>query len=83
MGLMIPPHLERKLRERVASGLYKDEMEALGQAIDLLQEVDTDPAFRRRLLIAELQKGEDDIHAGRYRVFDTEDELKAFAETLL
>jgi putative addiction module CopG family antidote len=74
MQLQLPPALESLVRDKVASGRYRDETEVVSEALRLLEPEDEfawdDPSVG-------IEEGEADIAAGRTLDFGTADELRA------
>jgi len=79
MQLQLPPALESLVREKVASGRYRDESEVVSEALRLLESED-DRAWRD--LLAAIDEGDVDIEAGRTATFETAEELKAHLSSL-
>ena len=77
MNVRLPPEAEEIIRERIASGEYRDEGEVVVRALVLLSEHD-----RRAALEAALDEGEADLAAGRFIETSTEEELDEFFATL-
>ncbi len=76
MNVSLTRQLEKYVNRKVATGRYQTASEVVRDALRLLEEQD-----RRRLeeLRSEIQKGLDDIEAGRYQEFDRKG-LKKLAE---
>jgi antitoxin ParD1/3/4 len=82
MVVNLSPELQELVREKVESGLYRDEGEVIAEALRLLDRVDQTYAGGEEDLRAAIQKGFDDIAAGRYTVINNEEELIAFFDDL-
>ena len=67
MNDLLTPELELIVNERLASGLYHSAREVLQEALELLQ--------RRDRLRAEIQVGAEQLKRGRYKEYDSVDEL--------
>lgn len=66
------------IRQRVASGDYNNASEVVRDALRLLKAREEEYETRLDALRAELQKGFDDIEAGRYIELNGAEEIKAF-----
>ena len=82
MVVHLTPELEDLVREKIETGLYRDESEVVAEALRLLDRVDQAYAGDQEDLRSAIQKGFDDIAAGRYTVINNEEELRAFFEDL-
>lgn len=70
------------LKAEVASGAFDTVEDAARAGIYLLQREREDYDYKLHVLRAEVQKGVDDIEAGRCVSFDTEDEFETYMNTL-
>jgi antitoxin ParD1/3/4 len=66
----------------VSSGRYETANGVLVEAVDLLEEQERDLAHKRSALREAIQRGQDDIDAGRYANFDTPEALRAHLQDL-
>ena len=82
MDVVLSPELEDLVREKVETGLYRDESEVVAEALRLLDRLDRTPSARDRALRAAIQKGFDEVEAGHYTVINDEEELRAFFDNL-
>jgi antitoxin ParD1/3/4 len=82
MKLKLAPELEDLVREKVETGLYRDEGEVVAEALRLLDRLDQASAPRREALRAAVRSGLDDIANGRFTTIESEDELVAFFDAL-
>lgn len=78
----LPEEQAQFIREIVASGRYPDETAVVRAALELLER--EEEAYRENLeeLRAEVQKGLDDIEAGRYIELNSREEIHGFFEAL-
>jgi putative addiction module CopG family antidote len=73
MRLTLTGELEDVVRERVASGAYRNEADVVAHALSLLVAHD-----RRAALEAALDEGEADLREGRFVETSSDEELDAF-----
>lgn len=76
MQIQLPPALQAMVQDRVASGMYRDESEVVGEALRLLEQRDWDDVDWEKLDAA-VAEGEADLAAGRYIDVDSPQELRA------
>jgi putative addiction module CopG family antidote len=77
MNLRLSPELEGQVREKVASGAYRDQEDVVAKALRLLDVTD-----RRAALEAALDEGDADLREGRFIDIDTDEEFDAFIADL-
>jgi antitoxin ParD1/3/4 len=82
MVVTLSPELEDLIREKVETGLYRDETEVIAEALRLLDRLDQPVRSGDEALRAAIQSGFDDIAAGRFTTINNHDELVAFFEDL-
>jgi len=82
MQLTLSPELEDLIREKVETGLYRDESEVIAEALRLLDRLDQPSPANDDELRAAIQAGFDDIAAGRFTVINNHEEMVAFFEDL-
>lgn len=63
--------LDRFVAKKVESGAYQNASEVVRAGLRLLQAEEAERAARLKRLKAEIQKGVDDIEAGRYTVYES------------
>lgn len=68
---------EDLINEKVASGLYDSPSDVVREGLRLLNEQDQLRELRRENLRQEIQKGIDDVRAGRCRTYESGDDLAA------
>ena len=66
----------------VKSGRYQNASEVLREGLRLLKERDDENRAKLMALRQATKIGVDDLDAGRYQDFDTEEELRAYFEAL-
>ena len=78
MTINLTPEQRRFIEERLETGDYSDESEVVGHALNLWQR------YRERVeeIRAGVQRGIDDIEAGRYRTISNPEEAKAFGDEI-
>lgn len=67
MNVSLTPELEQIIDQKVRSGLYNSASEVVREGLRLLQQRDDMREAKLSALRAEIQKGIDDLEAGRYR----------------
>jgi antitoxin ParD1/3/4 len=67
MNVSLTPELEQNINTKVQSGLYNSASEVVRDGIRLLQQRDEMRELKLEALRTEIQKGVDDIEAGRFR----------------
>ncbi len=67
MNVSITPELEQLIDSKVASGMYHSASEVVREGLRLLNERDELRAKKLEALKTEIQKGIDDMEAGRMR----------------
>jgi putative addiction module CopG family antidote len=77
MEIAIPKSLEALVRRKVEEGYYSTEEEVVADALRLMQVRDEVVAMRRDRLKDALDRGYDDVAAGRMIQLETEDEIDA------
>ena len=82
MNVSLTPELENLVNQKVKTGLYNSASEVVREALRLLEEHDRIKEMRREELRAEIQKGMDDIAAGRFVTLETEEDYENWAESV-
>ncbi|MBM3503320.1 MAG: type II toxin-antitoxin system ParD family antitoxin [Alphaproteobacteria bacterium] len=77
MKVSLTPKLEDLVRQKVQSGLYRDESDVVREALRLLQEHDEVQALKVARLREELAKGDADIEAGRGTRVESPEDFEA------
>jgi antitoxin ParD1/3/4 len=67
MNVSLTPELEQIINSKVQSGLYNSASEVVREGIRLLQQRDELREMKLEALRTEIQKGIDDLEAGRFR----------------
>jgi antitoxin ParD1/3/4 len=81
MNVSLTPELERIVEQKVDSGQYNSASEVVRAGLRLLQQRDEMHEAKLNALRAEIQKGIDDLEAGRYR--DGEEVMAEIKERLM
>lgn len=81
MNVSLTPELERIVSFKVESGMYTSASEVVREGLRLLQERDEMRETKLASLRGEIQKGIDDLEAGRFR--DGNQVMTEFKQTLL
>ncbi len=75
MNVSLTPELETLVNEKVKSGNYNSASEVVREALRLLKEQDELKRIRREELRREVMKGVTDVREGRFRTYESTDEL--------
>ena len=67
MNVSLTPELEQIVDQKVKSGMYNSASEVVREGLRLLQQRDDMHKEKLNALRTEIQKGIDDLEAGRYR----------------
>ena len=81
MNVSLTPELEHIVDQKVKSGLYNSASEVVREGLRLLQQRDEMRDAKLHALRAEIQKGIDDLEAGR--IYDGPSTMAEFREKLL
>lgn len=82
MDIAIPKSLEALVRRKVEEGHYSTEAEVVADALRLMQIRDEVAALKRERLRDALERGYEDVAAGRVIELETEDQIDAFFASL-
>lgn len=82
MDIAIPKSLEALVRRKVEEGHYSTEAEVVADALRLMQVRDEVAAMKRERLRDALERGYEDIAAGRVIEIETEDQIDALFASL-
>lgn len=77
MDVAIPKSLEALVRRKVEDGHYSTEAEVVADALRLMQVRDEVAALKLERLRDALERGREDIAAGRVSELETEDQIDA------
>ena len=75
MNVSLTPHLEKLVKERVASGKYNSASEVMREALRLLEEQEELHRIKREALKRDIMAGVADLEAGRYKTYSSGQEL--------
>jgi len=82
MDIIIPKSLEALVRRKVAEGHYSTEEEVVADALRLMQVRDEIAAVKLDRIRDALDRGYEDVAAGRVIQLETEDEIDALFASL-
>ncbi len=82
MEIAIPKSLEALVRRKVEEGYYTTEAEVVADALRLMQVRDEVASVKRERLKDALDRGYEDVAAGRVIELETEDEIDALFASL-
>jgi antitoxin ParD1/3/4 len=78
MEITIPKSLEALVRRKVEEGHYSTEDEVVADALRLMQARDEVAEIRRARLKDAIDRGYEDVAAGKVSRFETDDQIDAF-----
>jgi antitoxin ParD1/3/4 len=78
MNVTIPKGLEELVRQKVEEGRYSTEDEVVADALRLMQARDEVTAIKHARLQDAIDRGYDDVAAGRVISFESDDQIDAF-----
>jgi antitoxin ParD1/3/4 len=81
MNVSLTPELEQIVDQKVKSGMYNSASEVVREGLRLLQQRDDMHKEKLNALRAEIQKGIDDMEAGR--IYDGPSTMAGFKEKLM
>lgn len=82
MNVTIPKSLEALVREKVEQGRYSTEDEVVADALRLMQARDEAAQLKRARLQDAIDRGYEDVAAGRLVTLENEDQIDAFFREL-
>lgn len=82
MEIAIPKSLEALVRRKVEEGHYSTEAEVVADALRLMQVRDVVTTLKRVRLKDALDRGYEDVNAGRVFELETEDQIDALFANL-
>ncbi len=78
MDVTIPKSLEALVRRKVDEGRYSTEEEVVANALRLMQARDEAAQMKRARLLEAIERGYEDIAAGKVMVIESDDQIDAF-----
>ena len=75
MEITLTPDLEKFINDKLESGSYDSPSEMVREGMRLLKEQDQLREIRREELRREVQKGIDDVREGRFKTYNSGEEL--------
>jgi antitoxin ParD1/3/4 len=82
MNVTIPKSLEALVREKVEEGQYSTEDEVVADALRLMQARDEVAQLKRARLKDAIDRGYEDVEAGRVITLENDDQIDAFFREL-
>ena len=82
MNISLTPELDSFVKNLVESGDYFSASEVVREGLRLLKDKEALREIKLRELREAIQKGKDDIEAGRYTEINSAEELDAFMEDI-
>lgn len=77
-NVVLTDHQAELVERLVASGRYQNASEVLREGLRLIEARDANEKARREALLAAVQVGIDDIEAGRYRDFESFEDMERY-----
>ena len=81
-NVVITDHQASFVEKLVSAGRYQNVSEVLREGLRLVEERETEHALRRQELHTAVQRGIDDIEAGRFTVLETDEAFEAHFKSL-
>jgi antitoxin ParD1/3/4 len=78
MNITIPKSLETMVREKVIEGRYSSEEEVVADALRLMQARDAAVQIKQARLKDAIERGYEDVAAGRVVGLENDDQIDAF-----
>jgi antitoxin ParD1/3/4 len=75
MNVSLTPQLEELVKDKVASGRYNSASEVVREALRLLEQQEELQRIKREALKRDIMVGMADLEAGRYKTYDSGQEL--------
>ena len=82
MNVTIPKSLQELVRQKVEEGHYSTEDEVVADALRLMQARDEATQIRRSRLQDAIERGYEDVAAGRVSRLENDDQIDAFFSDL-
>lgn len=83
MNVSLTQELESLIAKKVKSGRYHSASEVVREALRLLEEQDELKEIRRKELRREIQKGVDDMKAGRYTTISNANDAEEMIDKII
>jgi antitoxin ParD1/3/4 len=81
-NVVLTDHQASMVEQLVASGRYQNASEVLREGLRLVEQREAEDASRLEALRSAVQVGIDDIHAGRFKIFDSKESLRVHLSSL-
>src|SRR5690242_17732725 len=82
-NVVLTEHQSELIEELVESGRYQNASEVLREGLRLIESREADEKAKLKALREAVQVGIDDLEAGRYRTFDSDEALEAYVKSLM
>jgi antitoxin ParD1/3/4 len=81
-NVVLTDHQANMVEQLVASGRYQNASEVLREGLRLVEQREAEDASRLEALRSAVQVGMDDIQAGRFKIFESKESLRAHNKSL-
>ena len=81
-NVVLTDHQANMVEQLVASGRYQNASEVLREGLRLVEQREAEDASRLEALRSAVQVGMDDIQAGRFKIFESKDEIRQSPSSL-
>jgi len=82
-NVVLTDHQAYFLEQLVTSGRYQNASEVLREGLRLVEQRESEDAYRLELLRSAVKAGTDDIEDGRFRTFDSKESLRSHLQSLI
>ena len=81
-NVVLTDHQASLVEHLVTSGRYQNASEVLREGLRLIEQRETEDAYRLEVLRTAVQVGISDIEAGRFKAFDSKETLRAHLKSV-
>ena len=81
-NVVLTDHQASLVEQLVTSGRYQNASEVLREGLRLIEQRETEDAYRLEVLRAAVQVGISDIEAGRFKAFDSKESLRSHLKSV-
>jgi len=81
-NVVLTDHQASLVEQLVTSGRYQNASEVLREGLRLIEQRETEDAYRVEVLRNAVQVGIADMEAGRFKVFDSKETLRSYLKSV-